>query len=146
MFPFSIKYKFPTKFEGDTHYKKVIVGKIDGREVKWVKRNTYEIVSKGFLGIRNPQGNEYSISFKNNQVTIIASNAYLTAMGALAAIVIIGNLLFSYYENEEVEYGALFLIPIALTFFYFFLVFRFIIIWPTIKKIRRKIEEIDGKN
>ncbi len=142
MIPFSIKNKIQTKHNGDDYYKKVILGNIDGRQVKWVKRNTYELESKGFWGL-NPQSNQYTIVFKDYHVEVTTSNDYTLALSGFSAMWAIGMIMYDFFSNDILNLYFLVFIPIVLVFSFLHLAVGYFFTWPTIKEILKRIKAAD---
>jgi hypothetical protein len=146
MYPFSIKRSIKIKHQGDAHYKDAIQGDIMGRKVKRIGKNKYEIEKMSMFSSLTWQSNEYEILFSENEVTITASNAYVTSYSLLLSIWVIGISAYNHLQGDAFELEVLLYIPIIWLLLSILLLLGYAITLPTIREIIRRIERIDAAN
>lgn len=144
MFPFSITHKIDKRINNNKVYMNALKGKIQGYELKVVKRNVYELVLNEKSLFSNPMFEIYTeIEYKSDNIKIISYNSWGIVMATAASIAIFIPCLISILKGYETESWILFIIPIVWMIIPPIYLFNYLFRISIIKEIIRKIEEVN---
>lgn len=146
MFPFSIVHKLEKKIPDNKVYISALNRNLKGYELKFVKRNTYELrkiekklFSQPMLEVTT------EIEYSSENIKIISTNSWGIGLAAVFSFSVISSIFISISKGDEPEYGTLALIPIFWLILPSLLFFNYLFRISIIKEIKRRIHKENNK-